>query len=109
MSRRLDPKRSAPVFAALGDATRLEIVTRLCRGGPASIARLADGFAITRQAITKHLRVLEAADIVRSARHGREVVWELDPGRLEDASQWLDLVAQQWDDAIARLKDLVEH
>jgi DNA-binding transcriptional ArsR family regulator len=108
MSRRLDAKRSAPVFAALGDATRLEIVTLLCRSGPASIARLADGFDVTRQAVTKHLHVLEEAGLVKSSKHGREVVWELEPARLDDAKKWLDVVSQQWDDALERLRDFVE-
>ncbi|HVY44431.1 MAG TPA: metalloregulator ArsR/SmtB family transcription factor, partial [Minicystis sp.] len=67
------------MFAALGDATRLAVVARLCDGGPASIARLAEGATVTRQAVTKHLRVLEQAGLVRSERAGRETVWELEP------------------------------
>ncbi len=108
MSRRLDSKRSAPVFAALGDETRLELVTLLCKGGPAPIARLAERFDVTRQAVTKHLHVLAEAGLVRSTRHGREVVWELEPARLDDARRWLDLVSRQWDDALERLRGLVE-
>ena len=99
---------SAPVFAALGDETRLRLVARLCDGGPMSIARLSDGSEVTRQAITKHLRVLEDAGLVRGSRQGRESVWELEPDRLEVARRSLDLIAQQWDAALDRLRAFVE-
>src|SRR2546428_3291452 len=66
---------SAPVFAALGDETRLRLVSRLCAGGPASIARLTAGSSVTRQAITKHLQVLAGAGPVRRTRPGPERVW----------------------------------
>ncbi|HEY6970551.1 MAG TPA: metalloregulator ArsR/SmtB family transcription factor [Candidatus Angelobacter sp.] len=98
----------AQVFAALGDQTRLRLVSRLCDGGPASITRLADGFSITRQAITKHLRVMQKSGLVRCARRGRESVWQLDPSRLEDVRRYLDLISKQWDDALERLRKLVE-
>ncbi len=97
----------ASVFAALGDETRLALVTRLCDGSQ-SISRLASGAAVTRQAITKHLRVLERAGIVRSARAGRESVFTLQPERLDTARQYLDLVSAEWDRALARLKAFVE-
>ncbi len=100
--------RSAPVFAALGDETRLRLVSRLGSGEPMSIARLTDGSALTRQAITKHLRVLADAGLVRGSRHGRERLWELEPRRIRDARRFLDLVSRQWDGALARLKTLVE-
>src|SRR2546427_677135 len=80
-----DPKSSASLFAALGDKTRFRLVSRLCDHGPMSIARLTAGSKVTRQAITKHLRVMEEARLVRSTRHGRESVWQLDRRRLEDA------------------------
>lgn len=99
---------SAPVFAALGDETRLRLVFRLCDGGPASITRLAAGFGITRQAITKHLRVMQHSGLVRSTRHGRESIWQLDQRRLEDVRRYLDLISKQWDDALARLRHFVE-
>jgi len=73
-----------------------------------SITRLTDGSKVTRQAITKHLRVMQAAGLVRSARHGRESVWQLDPRRLEDARRYLDLISKQWDDALGRLRQFVE-
>jgi DNA-binding transcriptional ArsR family regulator len=99
---------TAPVFAALGDATRLRLVTRLCGGGPLSIARLSDGSGVTRQAITKHLHALAAAGLVRDTRSGRERIWELEPRRLEMARRCLDQIADQWDAALGRLKEFVE-
>ena len=99
---------SAPVFAALGDDTRLRVVARLCAGGPMSIARLTDGERVTRQAITKHLHVLADAGLVRSSRRGRERLWELDPEQLRDARYWLDQISKQWDQALERLKAKVE-
>jgi DNA-binding transcriptional ArsR family regulator len=101
-------KGSAPVFAALGDETRLRLVARLCDDGPMSIARLTEDSSVTRQAITKHLRVLEEAGLVRSTRRGRESVWRVERRRLEDARHYLDLISKQWDDALGRLRRLVE-
>lgn len=101
-------KAAAPIFAALGDETRLTIVARLCSGGPSSIAGLTPGSGVTRQAVTKHLRVLGNAGLVRGARVGRQRVWELEPRRLELARHSLDLISAQWDDALGRLKALVE-
>jgi DNA-binding transcriptional ArsR family regulator len=99
---------AAPVFAALGDATRLRLVARLCGDGPLSIARLSDGTGVTRQAITKHLNALAAAGLARNTRNGRERIWELEPKRLENARRCLDQIADQWDAAIDRLRDFVE-
>lgn len=96
------------MFAALGDQTRLGLVLRLCEGGPMSIARLASDFDITRQAVTKHLRVMEEAGIVRHEQHGRESIWELEQKRLADVRSYLDAISAQWDDALGRLKRLVE-
>lgn len=100
--------RPAPLFAALGDETRLRLVSRLCRSGPQSIARLTDGSSVTRQAIAKHLRVMEHARLVHCTRRGRESVWELDRQRLSDARHYLDQISAQWDDALARLRAFVE-
>ena len=100
--------RAGPVFAALGDETRLAVVARLCAGGPQSITRLTAGSAVTRQAITKHLNVLAGAGLVRDARRGRERIWELDTKRLDDASRWLDQISKRWDEALDRLKKFVE-
>jgi DNA-binding transcriptional ArsR family regulator len=99
---------AAPIFAALGDQTRLRIVFRLCDDGPLSITRLAAGSTVTRQAITKHLRVMEEAGLVRSTRHGRESVWQLEQRRLREARHYLDLISKQWDDALGRLRKFVE-
>ena len=97
-----------PVFAALGDPTRLAVVARLCSSGPQSTKRLTAGAAVTRQAITKHLRVLAGAGIVRGVRRGRERIWEVEPRRLDDASRWLEQLSKRWDDALGRLKKFVE-
>jgi DNA-binding transcriptional ArsR family regulator len=98
----------AHVFAALGDETRLSLVAKLCGGEPRSIVQLTDGSRLTRQAITKHLRVLENVEIVHSVRAGRESLFELNPEPIEEIKKYLDLVSEQWDQALARLKLFVE-
>jgi len=98
----------APVFAALGDKTRLSLVAKLCGGEPHSISQLARGSRLTRQAITKHLRVLERVGMVHSVRSGRESLFELNPGPLEEIRRYLDRVSEQWDQALSRLKSFVE-
>lgn len=107
----MPPKRRAhaPIFAALGDETRLLLVAKLCRGQPYSISQLTAGAKLTRQAITKHLRVLERAGIVRCVPRGRERLFELDPEPIEEIQKYLDLVSEQWDQALSRLKAFVEH
>lgn len=100
---------SATLFAALGDETRLRLVSRLCAEGPASITRLTTGFDITRQAVTKHLRVMQNSGLVRSTRHGRESIWQLNQHRLQDVRRYLDLISKQWDDALGRLRKFVEN
>src|SRR5215469_4194082 len=97
-------KDSARLFAALGDETRLHLVSRLCAGGPASIASLAAGSKLTRQAISKHLRVMEKARLVQRTRHGRESVCHLDPQSLDAAQRSLGIIATQWADALGRLR-----
>jgi DNA-binding transcriptional ArsR family regulator len=99
----------APVFAALGDDTRLSLVTRLSGGQPHSISQLTQGSRLTRQAITKHLRVLESVGIVHSVRAGRESLYNFDPEPIERIEQYLDLVSKQWDRALDRLKSFIEH
>jgi len=101
-------KASAPVFAALGDETRLRLVSRLCEGGPQSIVKLTEDADVTRQAVAKHLRVLADAGVVRGRRAGRESVWEIEPDRLEAARECLDLISARWDAAIERLRAFVE-
>lgn len=100
--------RAAPVFAALGDATRLRLVARLCEDGPLSITRLSEGAAVTRQAITKHLQALAGAGVVRDSWRGRERIWELEPTRLEEAHRCLEQISRSWDEAIDRLRAFVE-
>ena len=101
-------KRQAPVFRALGDETRLRLVRKLSRGQPCSISQLTAGTKLTRQAITKHLRVLESVAIVHSIRTGRENLFEFHPGPIEEVRKYLDLVSEQWDQTLARLKAFVE-
>jgi DNA-binding transcriptional ArsR family regulator len=102
------PRAHAPLFAALGDETRLSLVAKLCRGQPCSISQLTKGSKLTRQAITKHLRALESVGIVHSVRAGRESLFEFDPQPIEGVKEYLDLVSEQWDQALARLKAFVE-
>ena len=101
-------RASAPIFAALGDDTRLRIVGRLSADGPSSIARLTVGAGVTRQAVTKHLHVLSEAGLVRGRYVGRESVWELQQQQLNQARQSLDAIAAQWDRALGRLRAFVE-
>ncbi|MGH8176311.1 MAG: ArsR/SmtB family transcription factor [Steroidobacter sp.] len=98
----------APIFAALGDATRLALIAKLGEGRPCSIAQLTEGTQLTRQAVTKHLRVLEDARIVRSIRTGRESRFELDPAPIREVREYAEVVSQQWDQALSRLKSFVE-
>src|SRR6266849_2508294 len=99
----------APVFAALGDETRLSLVAKLSGGRPHSISQLTEGSKLTRQAITKHLRVLESVGIVHSVRTGRESRFEFDPLPMEGIKEYLDLVSEHWDQALSRLKSFVEN
>jgi DNA-binding transcriptional ArsR family regulator len=102
-------KDRASVFAALGDETRLSLIGKLSKGPPQSISRLAEGSTVTRQAITKHLRVLEGAGVVHSVRVGRESLFAFRPEPLKEARSYLDRVSDQWDDTLARLKSFVEN
>jgi DNA-binding transcriptional ArsR family regulator len=99
---------AASIFAALGDETRLNIVSRLCAGGPQSIVQLTDGMDVSRQAVTKHLNALEDAGLVRSAREGRERIWEMRTNRLSSARAYLDRISDKWDEALLRLRAAVE-
>jgi DNA-binding transcriptional ArsR family regulator len=101
---------AAPIFAALGHELRLRLVARLCAEGPLSIVTLSEDATVTRQAVTKHLRALAQAGIVRGARRGRQRqrIWQLAPRRLDEARLYLERVSQQWDAALARLKLFVE-
>jgi DNA-binding transcriptional ArsR family regulator len=99
---------AAPIFAALGDETRLRLIRRLCDEGPLSISKLTLGFDVTRQAITKHLYTMADAGLLRARREGRESLWEVRPERLEEARHYLELISKHWDDSLARLQKLVE-
>ena len=97
-----------PVLTALGDESRLQLVVKLCRNGPQSIAKLTDGAGISRQGVTKHLHALFEAGLVLRERRGREQIWRLEPKRLDEVRRYLAQISQQWDDALARLKAAVE-
>ncbi|MDE2224306.1 MAG: helix-turn-helix transcriptional regulator [Xanthomonadaceae bacterium] len=101
-------QKTAPVFAAMGEPTRLRLIAALCAGGALSITQLTTGTAISRQAVTKHLEVLADAGMVRGVRQGRERLWEFDPSKLDEARRSLDAIAAQWDQALKRLKAFVE-
>jgi DNA-binding transcriptional ArsR family regulator len=103
-----EASRAAPVFAALGDETRLALVARLSSEGPLSITRLTAGSAVTRQAVTKHLDVLAMAGLVSDVRRGRERIWELELKQMEAARTYLEHVSKRWDEALDRLKQFVE-
>jgi DNA-binding transcriptional ArsR family regulator len=106
--RRNRLSNAAPVFAALGDETRLRIVARLSADGPMSITRLTVGGTVTRQAVTKHLQVLAGAGLACSWRSGRESVWELERAQVDAARRWLDGISAQWDRALENLRKFVE-
>jgi DNA-binding transcriptional ArsR family regulator len=96
------------VFAALGDTTRLRLVDRLGKEGPLSISRLTEGTQVTRQAVTKHLKVLAEAGLAEGVQHGRERRWQLRAVPLDEARRRLEWIAQSWDRALLRLKASVE-
>lgn len=101
-------RAQAYVFAALGDETRLTLVAKLADGRPHSISHLTRGTRLTRQAVTKHLRVLESAGMVHSAREGRESLFEFNPKPILGLKEYIELVSGEWDEALGRLTVLVE-
>jgi len=107
-AQRFDVRDAAPLFAALGDETRLQLLTQLAAGGPGSVTRLSASSNVSRQAISKHLDILSDAGLVRSTRRGRERVWGLAAPRLSDAHEYLDRISRMWDQAIDRLRTFVE-
>ena len=106
--RRVALRVRAAVFAALGAETRLALVEKLSTGAPQSISRLAEGSTLTRQAITKHLRILEDAGVVQCVRVGRESLFEFKSEPLKELQSYLEGVSEQWDEALSRLKAFVE-
>lgn len=103
----MSPPTPSTIFAALGDDTRLSLLQKLS-DGPRSISQLSEGTAITRQAVTKHLRVMESVGLVSCSRQGRESLFQVDPAPLHQAQDYLSLVSARWDDALGRLKAFVE-
>ena len=106
--RRKQWNARAPIFAALGDETRLSLVSTLSDGQRRSISQLTARSNLTRQAITKHLRVLEGVGILHRVRVGRESLYEFDHKPIDEIKQHLEMVSAQWDRALARLKAFVE-
>ena len=98
----------APVFAALGDPTRLQLVGLLCAGGAFSIAQLTQSTEISRQGVTKHLGVLADAGVVRDVKVGRERLWQLEPASIDEARRSLEAIGREWEQALSRLKHFVE-
>ncbi len=98
----------APVFFALGDKTRLQLIAVLCAGGALSIAQLTAGTDVTRQAVTKHLQVLSGAGLVQDVKIGRERLWQFEPQQVMEARRSLELIGQQWEQALGRLKAKLE-
>lgn len=101
-------RNHAAVFSALGDETRLALVVKLAHGQPCSISRLTRGSKLTRQAISKHLRVLQRAGMVRSVRAGRENRFQFRTQPIVEIREYLDFVSEQWDQTLERLKSFVE-
>jgi DNA-binding transcriptional ArsR family regulator len=99
---------AAPLFAALGDETRLQLLMRLAASGPESIAQMSEKSAVSRQAITKHLQVLSVAGFVEGERRGREHIWRLQPRRFRDVHAHLETISRHWDDALERLRAFVD-
>lgn len=106
--RRAQLKSRASVFAALGDETRLALIGKLSNGPAQSISRLAEDSTLTRQAITKHLRVLEGAGVVHNVRVGRESRFEFRLQPLKELQSYLERVSDQWEQALERLRSFVE-
>jgi DNA-binding transcriptional ArsR family regulator len=107
-SAALKIEKQAFIFAALGDPTRLSLVAKLNDGEPHSISTLALGTKITRQAITKHLKVLENVGLVSKVKEGRESLYELDPKPLESMREYLEIIASEWDRSLQSLKKFIE-
>jgi DNA-binding transcriptional ArsR family regulator len=109
VARRLQQaSAAAEVFAALGDPTRLALINQLCDGSTRSISQLTEGTNLSRQGITKHLRVLQEAGLVRNEKAGRESLYAYNPRPIHDARNYIDVVSRQWDQSLGRLKTFIE-
>jgi DNA-binding transcriptional ArsR family regulator len=100
--------KTAPVFAALGDPVRLAMIARLCMVGPLPTILLKQGTSVSRQAVTKHLRMLEDAGLVQSQRVGRDRLWQIETRQLTEVRKYLDQISAQWDATVERLRRFVE-
>lgn len=101
-------EEAAKLFSALGDKTRLHLVKRLCEEGPLSISELSLEAKVSRQAVSKHLKIMQEAGVVIGGRQGREVIYELEQKRLEIAKSYLAHISIRWDHALERLRIMVE-
>ncbi len=106
--READLAKRARLFSALGDSTRLKLIASLERGEKRSITQLTEGFKLSRQAITKHLRQLEDAGIVSGEKLGRESLYQLEVESLSEVRQMIESIEKQWQQALRRLKSAVE-
>ena len=98
---------SADVFNAVADPTRRAILDRL-RRGPAPVNDLAVGFRVSRPAISKHLRVLRSAHLVREKKEGRQRIYQLEPDRIQEVAKWAEEYRKFWHHNIASLKRHIE-
>jgi DNA-binding transcriptional ArsR family regulator len=96
------------LWAAVADPTRRRLLDALLARGEATATTLAGDLPVTRQAVAKHLAVLERAGLVEGRRRGREVRYAVRPERLDAATQWMARVAAEWDDRLGAIKHLAE-
>jgi DNA-binding transcriptional ArsR family regulator len=101
-------KQHAQLFSALGDETRLALVNKLCENSPQSVSQLCADATISRQGVSKHLKILQSAGLIGHIRDGRLSLYEFRPALVIEAQEYLDLISQQWDDALVNLQILVE-
>lgn len=95
------------IFDALADGTRRAVLRAVAEDGPLTATELAGRLPVTRQAVAKHLGTLQAAGLVTSERHGRDVRFRLDPAPLDDAVAWITAVGERWDRRLERLKSRI--
>jgi DNA-binding transcriptional ArsR family regulator len=105
--RKLGPERLDATFAALADPTRRAILARLA-SGEASVAELAEPFAITQPAISKHLKVLERAGLISRGRNAQKRPRRLEAKPLAEATEWLERYRQFWETSYQRLDALLD-
>ncbi len=100
--------RLDPVFFALSDPTRRDVIRHLSEDGPVTLVELASELPVTRQAVAKHLAQLEEAGLVTSSAEGGRRRYRLTPGPLADAMGWMVDVGAEWDDRLEALRRHVE-